>query len=86
MSEKLVDAMTNMNEKETLEIVRTSLDGGEDPVLILSDCIRAMETVGRRFEAGEYFFSELIMAGGEKKEASWRGSWAATRSCPSPGG
>ena len=70
MSEKLVDAMTNMNEKETLEIVRALVDGGEDPVLILSDCIKAMETVGRRFEAGEYFLPELIMAGEMMKQIS----------------
>jgi methanogenic corrinoid protein MtbC1 len=70
MFEKLVDAMTNMNEKETLEIVRTLLDGGEDPVEILGDCIKAMEKVGRRFEAGEYFLPELIMAGEMMKQIS----------------
>jgi 5-methyltetrahydrofolate--homocysteine methyltransferase len=36
---------------------------GENPVEILNDCTRAMETVGKRFEAGEYFLPELMMAG-----------------------
>ena len=63
MSEKLVDAMSNMREKEALEIVKSSLDGGEDPVNILSACTQAMEAVGKRFEKGEYFLPELMMAG-----------------------
>ena len=63
MSEKLVDAMSNMREKEALEIVKSSLDGGEDPVNILSACTQAMGVVGKRFEKGEYFLPELMMAG-----------------------
>ncbi len=63
MSEKLVNAMINMNEKETLEIVKALLADGENPVEILNDCTKAMETVGKRFEAGEYFLPELMMAG-----------------------
>ena len=63
MSEKLVDAMTNMREKEALEIVKGLLDGGENPVTILGDCTQAMAAVGKRFEKGEYFLPELMMAG-----------------------
>ncbi len=63
MSQKLVNAMTNMNEKETLEIVRALLADNQDPVQILDDCTKAMETVGKRFEAGEYFLPELMLAG-----------------------
>jgi methanogenic corrinoid protein MtbC1 len=63
MSEKLVNAMINMNEKGTLEIVKALLADGENPVEILNDCTKAMETVGKRFEAGEYFLPELMMAG-----------------------
>lgn len=63
MSEKLVDAMTNMREIEALEIAKALVNGDEDPIKILDDCTKAMETVGERFEAGEYFLPELMMAG-----------------------
>jgi methanogenic corrinoid protein MtbC1 len=63
MSEKLVGAMTNMRENEAIEIAKSLIDGGEDPLKILDDCSKAMEIVGRRFEAGEYFLPELMMAG-----------------------
>jgi methanogenic corrinoid protein MtbC1 len=63
MSENLVDAVTNMKEKEALEMAKALLDGGQDPVKILNVCTKAMEIVGRRFEAGEYFLPELMMAG-----------------------
>ena len=70
MLEKLVDAITNMNEKEALEIVKALVDGDEDPVKILDACTKAMEIVGKRFEAGEYFLPELMMAGEMLKQIS----------------
>ncbi|MBW2117507.1 MAG: cobalamin-dependent protein [Deltaproteobacteria bacterium] len=63
MSEKLVDAMSNMREKEALEIAKTLVDADENPVKILDYCSKAMEKVGSCFEAGEYFLPELMMAG-----------------------
>jgi 5-methyltetrahydrofolate--homocysteine methyltransferase len=63
MSEKLVEAMVNMKEKEALEITREMLDGGEDPMNILNACKDAMNEVGARFEKGDYFLPELVMAG-----------------------
>lgn len=63
MSEKLVDVMTNMRENEAIEIAKSLVENGEDPIKILDDCTKAMETVGKRFEAGEYFLPELMMAG-----------------------
>ncbi|MFC1534211.1 B12-binding domain-containing protein [Thermodesulfobacteriota bacterium] len=63
MFEKLVDAISNMREKEALEIAKTLVDGDEDPIKILSHCTKAMEIVGQRFEAEEYFLPELMMAG-----------------------
>ena len=70
MLEKLVDAITNMNEKEALEIVKALVGGDEDPVKILDACTKAMEIVGKRFEAGEYFLPELMMAGEMLKQIS----------------
>ena len=63
MSKKLVDALTNMKEKEAVQLAKDLIEGGEDPVKILEACKDAMNTVGKRFEKGEYFLPELIMAG-----------------------
>jgi len=63
MSEKLVDAISNMREKEAFEIAKALVDGNENPIKILDYCSKAMEKVGSRFEAGEYFLPELMMAG-----------------------
>lgn len=63
MSEKLLKAMVDMKESEALEITRSLLDSGEDPIKILGTCTRGMETVGKRFEEGTYFLPELMMAG-----------------------
>jgi 5-methyltetrahydrofolate--homocysteine methyltransferase len=59
-----------MREQEALEIVRDLLQTGEDSLKILNVCTRAMEIVGERFEAGEYFLPELIMAGEILKQIS----------------
>ena len=63
MFDKLLDAMSNMREQESIEIVNDLLSSGEDPLQILDTCTRAMESVCERFESGEYFLPELIMAG-----------------------
>ncbi len=63
MSEKLLEAMIDMKENESLDITHSLLERGEDPVTILKTCTRAMETVGKCFEEGIYFLPELMMAG-----------------------
>lgn len=70
MFDKLVETMSNMKEKEALEITRALLDGGKDPMEILDASSKAMEIVGKRFEAGEYFLPELMMAGEMLKQIS----------------
>ena len=63
MANELVDAMSNMREKEAIDISKKLLEGGEDPVAVLEHCRQALEIVGKRFETGKYFLPELIMAG-----------------------
>ena len=70
MSEKLVDAMVNMKEKEAVQMARNMMEGGEEPLKILGACKEAMDTVGKRFEKGEYFLPELVMAGEMLKQIS----------------
>jgi len=63
MSSALIEAMVNMKEEEAVRIARKMIDEGVDPVEVLSGCKEAMDVVGKRFEKGEFFLPELIMAG-----------------------
>ncbi len=63
MADPLVDAIADMREEEALSLTRQMLAGNVDPDIILGDCRAAMEIVGKRFELGEYFLPELILAG-----------------------
>ena len=63
MSKDLVYALSELKEDEALEIVRSRLDAGEDPLLILDEAKRAMGIVGKRFEDGTYFIPDLIYSG-----------------------
>ena len=63
MSEKLVEALASMREEETLNLVREMLDSGQEPMRILELCRKGVDIVGKRFEAGEYFLPELMLAG-----------------------
>ncbi len=63
MSQELINAIADMQEEDVLTLTRQLLASGVDPLTILDDCRAAMEIVGKRFEAGEYFLPELIMAG-----------------------
>jgi methylmalonyl-CoA mutase cobalamin-binding domain/chain len=60
---KLGQALVDLNEEQVHELVRKRLDAGEDVMAIIQECNIGMAEIGRRFEANEYFISELIMAG-----------------------
>ncbi|UCG08758.1 MAG: cobalamin-dependent protein [Desulfobacterales bacterium] len=70
MTEALVHAMVEMQEAAALQRARELLDTGTDPMKILDACSSAMETVGKRFEKGEYFLPNLMMAGEMMKQIS----------------
>jgi len=63
MSQELITAMTEMNEEEALKLTDELLDAGTSPQDILADCRAAMDIIGERFERGEAFIPELILAG-----------------------
>jgi len=68
--EELVKAIVEMREQDALQLTQELLDGGSSPLDILDDCRAAMEVVGRRFETGEAFIPELILAGEMLKQIS----------------
>ena len=63
MSQELIQAITDMREEDALNITKQMLDTGADPITILDACRDAMGIIGQRFETGECFIPELILAG-----------------------
>lgn len=63
MNQNLVNLMADLKEEETLALVHELIQGGTNPMDILGGARSAMEVVGKRFETGEYFIPDLIMAG-----------------------
>jgi 5-methyltetrahydrofolate--homocysteine methyltransferase len=63
MTDTLVNAIVEMDEEGAHSITQELLAQGADPLGILEDCRIAMAKVGERFEQGEYFIPELILAG-----------------------
>ncbi len=63
MNEKLISLMADLMEDETIALVKELVSTGTNPMDILDDAGRAMATVGKRFETGEYFIPDLMMAG-----------------------
>lgn len=63
MSQKLIDAITEMREEDALKLTNELLDSGTSPIEILGACKDAMEVIGDRFEKGECFIPELMLAG-----------------------
>ena len=63
MSQELIDAITEMREEDAVALTGKLLDSGVAPIDILEDCRQAMSIIGVRFETGESFIPELILAG-----------------------
>jgi trimethylamine corrinoid protein len=68
MAGNLVSALADLKEKEALKIAGDRINSGEDPLSVLADARRAMEIVGKRFAASEYFIPDLVYSGEILKE------------------
>jgi dimethylamine corrinoid protein len=62
VSQRLVDAMADLQEDVVLEEVRALKAKGVPPADIINAVQQGMAIVGRRFEEKEYYLSELIMS------------------------
>ena len=61
---QLVEWLADMDEDNALEMAkRMLLEEGADPLRVLELCRNAMDIVGKRFEDGDYFLPELVLAG-----------------------
>ncbi len=61
--EALVEKIVELKEDAALNLAEDLFEGGTSPVKVMESCRSAMEIVGERFEKGEYFLPELMMAG-----------------------
>jgi methanogenic corrinoid protein MtbC1 len=61
---QLVEWLADMNEEDALALSnKMLLEEKKDPMRVLDLCRTAMDIVGKRFEEGEYFLPELVLAG-----------------------
>jgi methanogenic corrinoid protein MtbC1 len=60
--ENIVNAFIYLDESATRQLVKSMLDAGVNPVEIMEECRKGMLAIGERFERGEFFLSEMIMA------------------------
>jgi methanogenic corrinoid protein MtbC1 len=63
MSKALIDAIADMREQDALKITDEMLASGADPLAVLDASREAMAVIGRRYEEGNYFLPELLLAG-----------------------
>ncbi len=60
--DKIVEAIIELDEQVALELADEMIKSGTDPVKILERCREGMSIVGEKFESGDFFLSEMIMA------------------------
>jgi 5-methyltetrahydrofolate--homocysteine methyltransferase len=61
---QLVEWLADMNEDDAIALSnKMLLEDKKDPMRVLELCRTAMDIVGKRFEEGEYFLPELVLAG-----------------------
>ena len=63
MADDLVALISELKQKEAIEMAERRLKSGQDPLKILDDGKKAMQIVGRRFSEGTYFIPDLVFSG-----------------------
>jgi methanogenic corrinoid protein MtbC1 len=58
----LVKAIGDLDEETANILVKEMLQKGEDPLKIVELCRKGLEVVGQRYDAMEYFLSQLVLA------------------------
>ncbi len=62
MPNDLALAMADLDEGKVQGLVQKGLAEGVSPNQLLEECREGMTLIGKRFESGEYFLSDLILA------------------------
>jgi len=63
MSEELAINLAELERDKVYEEVKKRAEEGEDPLQILNVCREGITIVGEKFQTGEYFLFEMILAG-----------------------
>ena len=67
--EKLTELIIELEVDDIQAAVKEALDEGKPPFEVLGALTKGMDEVGRRYEAKEYYLTELVLAGETMKEA-----------------
>jgi methanogenic corrinoid protein MtbC1 len=70
MFENFIKAIIDLDENMAIKLAKERIERGEDPIKILDDIKIAVDEIGRKYEAKEYFIADLVMAGEILKEIS----------------
>jgi len=70
MFENFIKAIIDLDENKAIKLAKERIERGEDPIKILDDIKIAVDEIGRKYEAKEYFIADLVMAGEILKEIS----------------
>jgi methylmalonyl-CoA mutase cobalamin-binding domain/chain len=62
LTETLTSALVEMREDDVLAAVRAAMEAGTAPADVIAALQAGMKTIGDKYEAEEYYLSELIMA------------------------
>lgn len=63
MKPDLSTLLADLEEQDVITLVNQRLEAGDNPLKILEEARKGMETVGQRFAKGEYFIPDLIYSG-----------------------
>lgn len=63
LREEFVEKLADLEESKVIELTKKRIESKENPFTILEDIRKATNIIGKRFEEGRYFVSDLIMAG-----------------------
>ncbi|MFZ7121122.1 MAG: cobalamin B12-binding domain-containing protein [Eubacteriaceae bacterium] len=66
----IAEMITNLEDENVMTEVKKQLDSGVNPVEIFAACQDGMNGVGKKFQEGEYFVSDLMMSGAIFKDVS----------------
>lgn len=57
---RLAEAMSKLDKDEVMQLVGSMLKQGDEPLKIIEGLRKGLETVGSKFEEGEYFLTDLM--------------------------
>ncbi len=69
MAGEIGNLLVELEEDKVLDSVRASLDDGVEPIALVEELREGMSEIGKRFEAKDYYLSELIMSAEIFKQA-----------------